>query len=61
MWFAIVCRKNFAGMFQKPQPVYETSFVLEVAKGTHELKVAAEDADGLESEKSDVLTGSSTR
>lgn len=42
-------------IFQKPQPVYGTSFMLEVTKGTHELKVAAEDGDGLESEKSDLL------
>jgi fibronectin type 3 domain-containing protein len=52
----IVYRKNFVGIFQKLQPVYGTSFVLEVSKGTHELRVSAEDSDGLESEKSDVLS-----
>ncbi|BCG47312.1 hypothetical protein GEOBRER4_n2141 [Citrifermentans bremense] len=52
----IVYRKNFMGIFQKLQPVYGTSFVLEVGKGTHELRVSAEDSDGLESDKSDVLS-----
>lgn len=51
----IVYRKNFVGIFETAAGLRD-SFVLEVAKGAPELKVAAEDGDGLESEKSDVLT-----
>lgn len=51
-----VYRKNFVGMFQKLQTVSGTNLVLDGAKGKQELRVAAEDADGLESDKSAVLT-----
>jgi len=50
-----VYKKNFVGLFQKVQTVYGTFYALEGGKGKQELRVAAEDTDGLESDKSDVL------
>ena len=52
----VVYKKNFVGIFQKLQTVYGTYFHLDGLKGKVELKIAAQDQDGLESEKSEVLT-----
>lgn len=51
-----VYKKNFVGMFLKQQTVFGTTYPIEAAKGKHELRVTAEDGDGLESDKSDVVT-----
>ena len=50
-----VYKKNFVGMFQKASTVFGTFFALDGVKGKQELRVSAEDNDGLESEKTDVL------
>jgi len=52
----VVYKRNFVGIYQKLESVAGTYFVLDAAKGTHELRVTAEDADGLESDKSELLT-----
>ena len=52
----VVYKKNFVGIFQKLQTVFGTELVLDAAKGKQELRVAAEDSDGLESDKSEILT-----
>jgi len=51
----IVYKKNFVGLFQKVKAVYGTFYMLDDVEGKQELRVAAEDADGLESDQSDVL------
>ena len=50
-----VYKKNFVGMFLKEATVEKNLFPLGDLKGMLELRVTAEDADGLESEKSEMV------